>query len=119
MEVFELKHQYIVSGRMDIMIKEVQKRDGRIIPFNEEKITRAIYLAAKQVAQREGKEVDYNLAEQLSSQVIGSLNKQYTASIPNVEEIQDEVVKTLIQSGHAKTSEQYICLLYTSPSPRD
>ena len=93
---------------MDIMIKEVQKRDGRIIPFNEEKITRAIYLAAKQVAQREGKEADYNLAEQLSSQVVGSLNKQYTASIPNVEEIQDEVVKTLIQSGHAKTSEQYI-----------
>ena len=90
------------------MIQEVKKRDGRIIPFNEEKITRAIYLAAKQVAEREEKIADYSIAEQLCSQVVGCLNKQYAQSIPTVEEIQDEVVKILIESGHVKTSEQYI-----------
>lgn len=90
------------------MIKEVKKRDGRIISFNAEKITRAIYLAAKQVAEREEKTADYSIAEKLCSQVVGRLNKQYTQSIPTVEEIQDEVVKVLIESGHVKTSEQYI-----------
>ena len=32
------------------MIKFVKKRDGRIIPFNEDRITRAIFLAAEKVA---------------------------------------------------------------------
>ena len=106
----------LIFGKMSIycvrgwrtMIKEVKKRDGRIIPFNEEKITRAIYLAAKQVAEREEKTADYSIAEQLCSQVVGHLNKQYAQAIPTVEEIQDEVVKILIESGHVKTSEQYI-----------
>ncbi|MGM9928348.1 MAG: anaerobic ribonucleoside triphosphate reductase [Bacillus sp. (in: firmicutes)] len=90
------------------MIKEVRKRDGRIIPFNEEKITRAIYLAANQVAERDGQLADYNRAEYLTSEVVGIINKQYNTTIPSVEDIQDIVVKVLIGNGHAKTSEQYI-----------
>ncbi len=90
------------------MIEKVKKRDGRIINFSEDKITRAIFLAASEVSKKEGKTPDYITAEELTSEVIRLLNKRFTGQIPNVEDIQDAVVKTLIETGHAKTSEAYI-----------
>ncbi|HDX7086379.1 TPA: anaerobic ribonucleoside triphosphate reductase [Clostridioides difficile] len=90
------------------MVEFVKKRDGRVIPFNEDRITRAIFLAATNVAEREGIVPDYKLSEQLTQEVIKFLNHKYSESVPNVEDIQDSVVKVLIETGHAKTSEEYI-----------
>ncbi|MBQ3420700.1 MAG: anaerobic ribonucleoside triphosphate reductase [Romboutsia sp.] len=91
------------------MIKNIIKRDGRVIPFNKEKITKAILLAAKEVADSEGKLVDEITAEKITDGVIEYLNKKYSEDeIPTVESVQDAVVKILIESGHAKTSEKYI-----------
>ena len=90
------------------MIQSVKKRDGRIIPFNSDRITRAIFLAASKVAEREGTKADYNLAELLTQDVIKMLNVKFATKIPSVEDIQDVVVKTLIKTGHARTSEEYI-----------
>lgn len=90
------------------MINLVKKRDGRVIPFNEDRITRAIFLAASNVAEKENKIADYKLAEELTQEVIRLLNNKYNNEIPNVENIQDAVVKVLIETGHAKTSEEYI-----------
>lgn len=90
------------------LIREVYKRDGRKIPFNKERITRAIYLAAEEVSKREGTEADYHLSEQLAEEVVAKINQNFSGKIPNVEDIQDAVVKVLIENGHAKTSERYI-----------
>lgn len=90
------------------MIQAVKKRDGRVIPFNSDRITRAIFLAASKVAQREGSVADYNLAELLTQDVIKLLNIKFATNTPGVEDIQDAVVKVLIEKGHAKTSEEYI-----------
>ena len=90
------------------MVEFVKKRDGRVIPFNEDRITRAIFLAATNVAEREGIVPDYKLSEQLTQEVIKFLNHKYSESVPSVEDIQDSVVKVLIETGHAKTSEEYI-----------
>ncbi len=90
------------------MVEFVKKRDGRVIPFNEDRITRAIFLAATNVAEREGIVPDYKLSEQLTQEVIKFLNHRYSESVPSVEDIQDSVVKVLIETGHAKTSEEYI-----------
>ena len=90
------------------MIRFVKKRDGRVIPFNEDRITRAIFLAASEVAKREDRVPDYKLAEQLTQEVIKLLNSKYGGSTPGVEDVQDAVVKVLIETGHAKTSEEYI-----------
>lgn len=90
------------------MITSIKKRDGREIHFSPEKITRAIFLAASRVAQSEGAKAEYETAEELTSQVVSFLNSQYANSVPNVEEVQDAVVKILIENGHAKTSEAYI-----------
>ena len=90
------------------MITKIRKRDGREIYFAPEKITRAIFLAASKVAEDEGQVADYATAEQLTDQVVNYLNRHYQDEMPNVEEIQDAVVKILIECGHAKTSEAYI-----------
>jgi ribonucleoside-triphosphate reductase len=90
------------------MIDKVKKRDGRLIPFNPEKITRAIFLAASEVANKEGITADYQIASELTEEVRKLLNRKFAGKIPSVEEIQDAVIKVLIETGHAKTSETYI-----------
>lgn len=98
------------------MIETIQKRDGRVIAFTPEKITRAIFLAANAVAKERGEEADYELAERLTDQVVGYLNSVYKHTVPSVEQVQDAVVRVLIETGHAKTSETYI--LYRSERTR-
>ena len=90
------------------MINFVKKRDGRIIPFNEDRITRAIFLAASNVAEKEHKVPDYKLSEQLTQEVVKLLNRKFSNLLPGVEDVQDAVIKVLIETGHAKTSEEYI-----------
>lgn len=90
------------------MITTIKKRDGREINFVPEKITRAIYLAADRAAKEEGKEASYTMAENITDKVVGYLNKNYENAMPTVEDVQDAVIKTLIETGHAKTSELYI-----------
>ncbi len=90
------------------MITVIKKRDGREIHFAPEKITRAIYLAADRAAKEGGKEASYEMAESITDKVVHLLNKEFKDEIPTVEQVQDAVVKTLIETGHAKTSELYI-----------
>jgi len=88
----------------DHVFKEIRKRDGRILPFDAEKITEAIFMAAKAVGGS-----DRSIAENLTGQVIKSLlEKAHNAIIPSVEEVQDEVERVLIENGHARTAKAYI-----------
>jgi len=84
-------------------IRNVRKRDGRIVPFDKEKITEAIFKAARSV----GGENRY-LSEDLAEAVTLYLERQFQDKIPSVEEIQDIVERVLIKTGHAKTAKAYI-----------
>ena len=85
-------------------IKAIRKRDGRVTPFDEEKIVQAIYKAAKSVGGR-----DYALAKKLAEQVLAQLSERLAENeIPEIEQIQDAVEKALIESGHARTAKAYI-----------
>ncbi|MCK4244453.1 MAG: hypothetical protein KAX20_02370 [Candidatus Omnitrophica bacterium] len=88
---------------MEEKLKNVKKRDGRIVPFDKNKITEAIFKAAKAVGGE-----DRYLAEDLADSVTFYLQKQFVNKIPAVEEIQDIVEKVLIKTGHAKTAKAYI-----------
>jgi len=89
------------------MIEKVRKRDGRIVPFDKEKIANAIWQAALAVGGR-----DRELANKLADKVIEYLEKQIEQGkvnkVPEVEQIQDVVEKVLIEEGHAKTAKAYI-----------
>jgi uridine kinase len=90
------------------MIKQILKRDGRIVPFNREKITFAILQAAVAVGGR-----DRVKAEKVTDDVVQMLEKRQRGdSIPTVEEVQDLVEKALIERGHAKTAKAYIVYRY-------
>lgn len=85
-------------------IKYIRKRDGRIVPFNPEKITDAIFEAAKAVGG-----TDRELAKSVSDSVVSILEIVCKDErIPTVENVQDLVEKMLIEKGHAKVAKAYI-----------
>lgn len=82
----------------------VRKRDGRLEPFDQKRITNAILKAAKAVGGK-----DLELAQRLSNQVVTHLKERFGEDgVPMVEEIQDLVEKVLIEGGHARTAKAYI-----------
>ncbi|MCD6123147.1 MAG: hypothetical protein J7K04_15020 [Spirochaetales bacterium] len=90
------------------MLEKIVKRDGRIVPFNKDKIAFAVLQAAIAVGGRDNEE-----AEKVADEVIKMLSrKKYGNSYPTVEEIQDMVEKVLIERGHAKTAKAYIVYRY-------
>ena len=91
------------SLSVEKQIEYIRKRDGRIVPFNQEKITKAIFNAAKAVGGHNKKQ-----AELLTQEIIKIINQEYQQSLPEVEDIQDIVEKELIEKGHAKTAKAYI-----------
>lgn len=86
-----------------IKISQIGKRDGRIVDFDKEKITKAIWAAAQAVGGR-----DRKLAERLSNRVLSLLEEKFPKEIPSVEDVQDLVEKVLIEEGHARTAKVYI-----------
>jgi len=85
-------------------IIQIRKRDGRIVDFNQTKITAAIFQAMQAVEH--GTKED---AEKLSDQVIEKLNNKFhERSIPAVEEIQDLVEEVLIEKRHIKAVRAFI-----------
>jgi len=90
------------------MITQILKRDGRIVPFNRDKITFAVLQAAVAVGGR-----DRLPAETVTDDVVRMLEqRQRGDSIPTVEEVQDLVEKALIERGHARTAKAYIVYRY-------
>ncbi len=93
------------------MITHIKKRDGSVVRFEKDKITSAIFKAARAVGGS-----DKKLAEELSSNVVEILQKENNADerqgagsfAPTVEEVQDAVEKVLIEGGHVKTAKAYI-----------
>ncbi|MFH1420655.1 MAG: vitamin B12-dependent ribonucleotide reductase [Candidatus Aenigmatarchaeota archaeon] len=90
------------------LVKGIRKRNGSVVPFDQEKITNAILHSAEEVAEKEERKADHSVAETVSNNVVELLNQKFADKIPSVEEIQDIVEKVLIERGHAKTAKAYI-----------
>jgi len=91
-----------------ISLQKIQKRDGTIVPFDGERIKRAIFRAMS--ATGEGKEIN---AEKVCYRVLDALilfkkEKKEKVFIPNVETIQDIVENELIASNFIQTAKAYI-----------
>ena len=83
--------------------KKITKRDGRVVDFDKEKITNAIFKAAEAVGGK-----DRKIAEDSSDLVVKELEEKFKGAAPTVEQVQDAVEKILIEQGHAKTAKAYI-----------
>lgn len=86
-------------------ITQIVKRDGRIVPFEQDKITNAILAAMRAV--KEGRLPD---AVKITETVVADLNKEFRRKkeIPTVEHIQDIVEKSLILNKYPNTAKAYI-----------
>ena len=92
------------------MIQQIVKRDGRVVPFELDKITEAIYKAAQALGGQ-----DRSMAAKLAADVVAYLEQKGNET-PSVEQIQDAVEHTLIENGHARTAKEFI--LYRSTRTR-
>lgn len=80
----------------------VLKRDGSLVAFDDQRITQAIYLAAKQTGEFEQIE-----ARELANKVKEKLRTQ-TADVLSVELIQDYCEEVLLSSVYKQTAKAFI-----------
>jgi ribonucleoside-triphosphate reductase len=82
---------------------QIKKRDGRIVPFDQNKIVDAILKAAMAVHGS-----DEARARELAEAVVKAVDTEARDAMPTVESIQDTIEKVLIAQGHARTAKAFI-----------
>ncbi len=97
------------NSTIENSIGEITKRNGKVDNFNADKIANAIYKALAATSK-----ADRKLAETLASGVVSKLVAQGFSATrpPTVENIQDMVEVTLIESGRGKIAKAYILYRY-------
>jgi ribonucleoside-diphosphate reductase alpha chain len=84
-------------------ISKIRKRDGRIVDFDQKKITNAILKALTAVKQGNGE-----LATGLSDSVVTLVSERFAGKTPHVEDIQDIVEEILVKNGYVDVAKAYI-----------
>ena len=104
------------NSQIENTINKIHKRSGAVTAFDQDKISNAIYKALAATSK-----ADRGLADQLASKVVDKLIEQgFTASrVPSVEDIQDIVESTLIDSGNSDIAKAYIVYRHERRKLRD
>lgn len=84
-------------------VEKVMKRDGRIVPFDKNRIRWAIQRAMLEVGVH-----DEKLLEKVVRRVVRRINELYDGQIPNIENIQDIVELELMRAGLFEVAKAYI-----------
>jgi len=92
-----------VVSTLTCELDSIKKRSGETVPFDAKKIFEAIKSAV--AVTREVSDADI---VKITQDVLKRLDKKYAGQIPSVEDIQDIVVQTLMDSRAYKTAESYI-----------
>ena len=87
-------------------LPQIQKRDGRIVPFDFDKIVSAIEKAMK--ASNEGSPEEAVVVGHKVAGEMMRIGKTYKNFLPTVEGCQDEVERQLMLSDYVATSKSYI-----------
>jgi len=104
------------NSQIENTINEIRKRSGAVTAFNKDKISNAIFRALAATSK-----ADRGLADQLAEKVVDKLVEQgFTSSrTPTVEDIQDIVESTLIDSGNSDIAKAYIVYRHERRKLRD
>jgi len=85
-------------------ITQVRKRDGQVVPFDQDKITQAIFKAITATGEGDGTK-----SKRISNKVTKILSRRFKKNeIPHVEQIQDIIEEVLILEGLVETAKAYI-----------
>jgi len=83
---------------------KIQKRDGRIVKFDQSQIEKAVHKALTSTNQGDGP-----IARKVANKVVNLLNKRFRkGETPKVEETQDIVEEVLILENLVETAKAYI-----------
>ena len=88
---------------MGAAITRVQKRDGRIVPFEAAKIVAAV---RKAFAATETP-ID-GAPERVADQVVARIEQRFVGRVPTVEDLQDEAEEALMAQGFPAVAKAYI-----------
>jgi len=104
------------NSQIENTINEIKKRSGVVTVFNKDKISNAIFKALAATSK-----ADRSLADQLANNVVNKLVEQGFTSTrtPTVEDIQDIVESTLIDSGNSDIAKAYIVYRHERRKLRD
>ena len=104
------------NSQIENTINEIRKRSGAVTAFNKDKISNAIYQALAATSK-----ADRGVADKLAEDVVNKLVEQgFTSSrVPTVEDIQDIVESTLIDSGNSNIAKAYIVYRHERRKLRD
>ena len=86
-------------------ILKIRKRDGREVPFDQDKIENAIFAAFQASGSAKGHET----AQALTEKVVQELeDDENISATPMVEQVQDVVERVLIEKGFVRSAKAYI-----------
>ncbi len=88
------------------IVPQIEKRDGRMVPFDFDKIVAAIWKSMS--AADEGSKEDASLVAHQVAGELARFSKKYKNFLPGVEGIQDSVEKYLILNDFVKAAKAYI-----------
>ena len=87
-------------------VPQIEKRDGRLVPFDFDKIVHAIHKAME--AAHEGSSDDARLVAHQVAGELARFAKKYKNFLPTVEGIQDSVEKYLMMNDFTATAKSFI-----------
>jgi ribonucleoside-diphosphate reductase alpha chain len=90
------------------MITTIQKRDGRNVAFNPNKVTQAMYRALMATHEVDGEKKSLAEAGRLTPIAIDLFARTVDGHPLHVETMQDVVEQVLMAAGHYKTAKAYI-----------
>lgn len=108
------KFAAIMENRTVFDDAKIIKRDGRVVRFDEDKITFAIFRALRAVGNP-----DRQYADTLSRQVVESLAERESNEPPSVEEIQDVVETVLFENSAFDAAKAYIIYRFQHRNMRE
>jgi len=97
------ERQVFFINKEESMFTKIKKRNGKVVPFDKNKIIQAIYKAGKATEEFGEKE-----SKRLGKEVVSLARQNITMPIPTVEHIQDIVEDVLLDSHYKKTAKAYI-----------
>ena len=104
------------NSQIENTINEIRKRNGTVTAFDLDKISNAIFQALAATSK-----ADRGVADNLAGEVLNKLVEQGFTSdkAPTVEDIQDIVESTLIDSGNSDIAKSYIVYRHERRKLRD
>jgi ribonucleoside-triphosphate reductase len=99
-----MQRKIIVAGLKTMsLLKNVKKRNGEIVPFDPARIEGAIRKAAAATGEISDSDIT-----KITGDALSALESKFSDSVPDVESIQDVVIRKLMDDKAYKTAEAYI-----------